>query len=235
MYGEVEIFNNRDKQGFEGRGGGPGGFDFILPYRLLITARSGQGKTNIIMSIIKHRPVYDKIYLTHCDPNTKEYDDLDVERYEIGGDHIEVFGKDRSSNKLWCIDDIDFGRLTKAQRDHLIMAIRYSVSHFCISVIMTIQDSSLLPPVLRRLFSVNIIAKPSDPVAAYMSIRKASSMITPAEAKFVFTHILHRKYDFLLLDEQRELVFACVNNKFILLDDKNFEERSTDSSDSDSD
>ena len=38
------------------------------PYRILITANSGSGKTNALLNLINNEPVIDKIYLYANDP-----------------------------------------------------------------------------------------------------------------------------------------------------------------------
>ena len=43
------------------------------PYRIIITGRSGSGKTNLLSNLIENQPDIDKIYLYTKDPYETKY------------------------------------------------------------------------------------------------------------------------------------------------------------------
>ena len=53
------------------------------PARLILCANPNTGKTMVILNLLLHKkPPFDKIYLIHNDPTTKEYDMIDCEILE---------------------------------------------------------------------------------------------------------------------------------------------------------
>ena len=50
-------------------------------YRILVTGRSGSGKTNALLNLINNQPDIDKIYLHAKDPYEAKYQYLSNKRY----------------------------------------------------------------------------------------------------------------------------------------------------------
>ena len=57
------------------------------PYRILIIAGSGSGKTNVLLNLIENQPDIDKIYLYAKDPYEAKYQYLIKTREKAGIDH----------------------------------------------------------------------------------------------------------------------------------------------------
>ena len=55
------------------------------PYKILITGKSGSGKTNVLLNlIINQRPYFDKMYLYIKDPFESKYQFLITGREKVG-------------------------------------------------------------------------------------------------------------------------------------------------------
>ena len=59
------------------------------PYRILITAGSGSGKTNTLLNLINNQPDIDKIYLYAKNPYEAKYQYLINKREKVGLDHFK--------------------------------------------------------------------------------------------------------------------------------------------------
>ena len=59
------------------------------PYRILIIAGSGSGKTNAFVNLINSQPDIDKMYLYAKDPYEAKYQYLINKREKVGLDHFE--------------------------------------------------------------------------------------------------------------------------------------------------
>ena len=58
------------------------------PYRILIIARSGSGKTNLLLNLIEKQPDIDKIYLYAKDPYEAKYQYLSNKGEGVCIDHF---------------------------------------------------------------------------------------------------------------------------------------------------
>ena len=58
------------------------------PYRILIIAGSGSGKTNLLLNLIEDQPDNDKIYLYAKDPYEPKYQYLINKREGVGINHF---------------------------------------------------------------------------------------------------------------------------------------------------
>ena len=57
------------------------------PYRIVIIAGSGSGKTNVLLNLTENQPDVDKIYLYAKDPYEAKYQYLIKTRDKLGTDH----------------------------------------------------------------------------------------------------------------------------------------------------
>jgi len=57
--------------------------NFAHPFRAILCAPPNAGKTNTVYNILLQKnPPFEKIYILHNDPNTKEYQNIDCEYIE---------------------------------------------------------------------------------------------------------------------------------------------------------
>jgi len=159
---KIIVFKNKDKDGwYEEWDNNRDLLNFPHPFRCLVCANPGSGKTNMVKNIIvKAKPFFKKIYLCHYDPETEEYDDLDCKRLEqLPTSKYEKFNKNTKS--LLIIDDYDFQSLSKYEMNDLRSLFKYGSTHKGVSIIVATQDFFNIPPIIRRLASVYFIWKGS--------------------------------------------------------------------------
>jgi len=159
---QVKVFKNADKEGwYESWDRNRDLLNFPHPFRCILSANPGSGKTNLIKNIIlESKPWFKMIYLCHYDPDTKEYQDLDyVFLDDLPNGKSKLF--DPKVKTLVIIDDYDFNSLTKDQLDNLRSLFKYGSTHRGISIIIATQDFFNLPPIIRRLANVYFIWKGS--------------------------------------------------------------------------
>jgi hypothetical protein len=133
--------------------------NFPKPFRMLCFGSPGSGKTNFIHNVImRASPAYDKIYILHPDPESKEYAML--------GSHVEML--DEMPDKLFCdpklknlliLDDIEYKNLSKEHKASLDRLTGYTSTHRNCCVILTAQDSINVPASVRRNTNIFVLYK----------------------------------------------------------------------------
>jgi len=196
---QVRIFKNQDKEGwYESWEKDRDLLNFPHPFRCILSANPGSGKTNLIKNIIlEAKPHFKVIYLCHYDPDTKEYNDLDF----IFLDQIPQ-GKSNLFNPnvktLVIIDDYDFNSLTKDQLDNLRSLFKYGSTHRGISIVVATQDFFNLPSIIRRLSNVYFIWKGSCDLDSLYQIGRRVGY-TKDEFKNLIG-LCHDKFDNICID-----------------------------------
>jgi len=168
------VFKNKDKEGwYEKWDDKRDLLNFPHPWRAIISANPGSGKTNMIKNIIlKTKPFFKKIYLCHFDNETKEYDDLDCLKLDDIPDSRSALFKSKQKNLL-IIDDYDFGSLNRFQLSDLRSLFKYGSTHKGLSIVVATQDFFALPSIIRRLSNIYFVWKGScDIDSLYMIGRR---------------------------------------------------------------
>jgi len=130
------------------------------PFRLVIGSAPNSGKTNLIKNLIIHqKPNFDRIILWHIDPETSEYDDIDVEKTET---IPEIKDIDKKKKNLLVIEDVDIKSIDKKSKSILDRFFGYASTHKNLSVILTAQRLYNVPVSLRSTCSHLILWKNSD-------------------------------------------------------------------------
>ena len=104
--------------------------------------------------------VFKKIFLCHYDPDTKEYNDVDVLKLEGLPDSRSKLFNTKKKNLL-IVDDYDFVSLSKNELANLRSLFKYASTHKGISIIIATQDFFNVPSLIRRLSDVYFIWKGS--------------------------------------------------------------------------
>lgn len=140
--------------------------DWPCPSRIILIGRPDSGKSTLISNIIlKARPPYKKIFLSHPTliKNDDDEDDTDdvVEEYK----HIDYiplaelphpkYFDNGCSKQLYVLDDCDLKNLSREQAKFLGKIVSYSSTHYNLTVIISSQNPfSQLPPSLLRFSNV---------------------------------------------------------------------------------
>ena len=158
---EIFYFDNPDKIGKEFWGSGRGMLNFPTDFRALLVGIPSCGKTNIIFNLIAHqRPSFEEVIVIHCDPETREYDN--IENCTVMDMIPEPTSFDFDTKKLVVIDDVQCKELDKQQRKNLDRLFGFVASHKHTSVVITTQNLPSIPPMVRRCCDLFILFKNPD-------------------------------------------------------------------------
>lgn len=171
--------------------------DIPHPYRGVILGPPGVGKSTTVKNLlVRAKPEFEEIYLIHCDvENTKEYDDLDVEKLQEIPEPSEWSGERKT---LVILDDLEFKLMPKDQKRCLDRLYGYCSTHLNISVVLCAQDSFNVPPSVRRCASLWILWKISD-IDSLMTIARKCGMKT-SHFKMIFDRLMKDHHDSLWID-----------------------------------
>jgi DNA polymerase III delta prime subunit len=147
------------------------------PFRLVAFGPPGVGKSTIIKNILlRSFPVFERVTVLHVDPeNSREWQDLGDDGVEIRGDIPSPDSWDDSVKHLVICDDLDVKQLGKEQSRALDRMFGYASTHRNISICLTAQDSTNVPPSIKRCANVFILWKMPD-IDAMSRLAKQSGM-----------------------------------------------------------
>ena len=81
------------------------------PCRVILCGNPNSGKSLCILNLLLHKnPPYQKIYLIHNDPNTKEYNAIDCEILEELPEIDEI---DTEKSNLIIVEDVDYKSMSR--------------------------------------------------------------------------------------------------------------------------
>ena len=173
--------------------------NFPHPFRLCCVGPPNVGKTNVIYNIIYHKkPPFEKIFILHNDPSTKEYQHIDAEYLEELPDIEEI---DPDVKQLIIIEDIDVKNIPRQQRSLLDRYFGCFSTHHNISIILTSQDPFSVPAPIRRMCSHVIMWKNHD--INSMQVLASRFNLRAKDLKYIFDHICKDRHDSLLIDTTR--------------------------------
>ena len=195
---EIIIFPNLDKVNHEK----PDMDDLAnmpKPSRIILCAEPNLGKSNIIkMMLIHAEPPFERIVIYHSDPSSKEYNDIDAEYI----DYIpEVDFWDEDVKNLFILEDINFKRLKRDQKDLVDRYYGCFSTHHNISVWSTFQRAFSCPAEIRDMSNIMLLWKSKN----LNSLSQLSSRlgIEAEDLKYIFKNICTDKYDFIVIDSSR--------------------------------
>lgn len=139
---------------------------FPMPARFCIFGRPNSGKTTAIKNIIMRQiPFFEKVRLLHADPRSVEYDDINVEKLT---EVPEISEFDPTEKSAFIMEDIAFGKLTRAELENLDRILAYCSTHLQVCPIITAQRNFRIPKNIRDMINVWIIFKLKDQMAIKM-------------------------------------------------------------------
>ena len=157
---KIRVFKNKDKEGwYEKWTKNRDLMNFPHPFRAIVSAHPGSGKTNMIKNIILAAdPHFKRIFLCHYCPETKEYEDLDIIPLDEIPDPNSAFF-DPKHKSLLIIDDQEFKFMPKAMQRRMDRLWGYTSTHRGLSICCATQNFTNLPPVVRRMSNIFFIWK----------------------------------------------------------------------------
>lgn len=196
---KIYVFKNADKEGwYESWHEGRNWLNFPHPFRCIVAANPGSGKTNMIKNIIvRSKPHFNRIFLCHFDPDTKEYDDLEhIKLDELPDARSKIFSPKHKT--LCIIDDYDFASLNKFQMNNLRSLFKYASTHRGVSFMVACQDFFNLPAIIRRLSNVYFLWSGSKDIDQLMTIGRRIGY-TKTEFKEIID-MCQNKFDNICID-----------------------------------
>ena len=186
------------------------------PNRLILCAEPNLGKSNIIKNMLYHaNPPYERIVIFHSDPTSKEYNDIEAE-YVDEIPEVEFF--DETVKNLFILEDINFKRLKRDQKDLIDRYYGCFSTHHNISVWATFQRAFSCPPEIRDMSNIMLLWRTKNLNA--LSQLSSRLGIEADDLKYIFKNICTSKYDFLTIDQSRPQAYLR-KNLFEIIDYRN--------------
>ena len=161
--------------------------NFPHSFRACITGRPNTGKTSIAKHILlRQDPMFEKIYIVHIDPDSKDYEDVDGSEMldEIPRVNSKYF--DKTKKTLLILDDLEYKFMNKQQLRNLDRLFGYVSTHKNVSVCCLAQDAYNIPPCIRRMSNIWIIGKINNDMSSFLKLAERCGL---SEDDFI--HIYH--------------------------------------------
>jgi len=208
--------SNPDKEGwhekwYEGRGK----LNIPHPSRILAMGPPNVGKTTCAKNIIlRAHPPYKKVIVIHPDPDySREWDDIDAEILPRIPEPEEWEGEEKT---FVVVDDLEVKQLPKEQARALDRLFGYVSTHKNISVYLTSQNFSNIPPAVRRMSNFIILWKINDLDAMKIVSRKCG--IKASELLDIFENLMSNYNDALWIDMTAFSPYKLRKNGFDVLE-----------------
>jgi hypothetical protein len=174
----IVVFSNPDKKAHEKFYEGRDLMDIPCPARVCLISRPNGGKSNTILNILlKAKPHFQKIFLSHpalkategdCSDIEDEYDDV-VQEYK----HVDYtplfefpnpkFFDNGCTKQCLICDDLDIKNLSKEQRRRFGKILSYSSTHYNLTVLVSFQCGfSQMPVYVARFTSMVCLWRYND-------------------------------------------------------------------------
>lgn len=212
---------NKDKKFMEKWHKGRNLLNFPHSWRCVITARPNTGKTTIAKHILlRADPMFEKIYVVHIDPDSKDYEDVDGIEFltEIPSVRDPIFsGKYKT---LIILDDLEYKFISKNQLRNLDRLYGYVSSHKNVSCIVISQDAYNIPPCVRRMSNIWILGKIDNDITSFRSIAQRCGM-NVKDFEYVFDKYITGDHDTLWIDRTKDSPAEYRINGWTVLDKNN--------------
>jgi hypothetical protein len=215
------------------------------PFRFLLVAPSGKGKTNFLISLIIRKEFYrdffqNRVYIFSKSiladriftalprsilSNSFDHFDIDVlaSIFETQKNEIDENGKTRNNTMLIVLDDFIQNITNRSGPPTLLEELYMRGRHYNISIIITSQMYMLIPKPI-RLNCTALVLFEQDNVEELVNIYKENGSLLSRKAFIsrLFSHVWTKPYQFLFIDKQQHFSTRYRINfeqKFLLNDD----------------
>jgi hypothetical protein len=191
------------------------------PTRFVICARPNTGKTTIAKNLIlRQNPMFDKIYIVHIDPESKDYEDIEgcVMLEKIPNVRDPIFnGKYKT---LLILDDLEYKFMDKKQLRNLDRLFGYVSTHKSVSCIVIAQDCYNIPPCIRRMSNFWILGKINNDMSSFLTIAQRCGM-KREDFIYIFEKYIKGDHDTLWIDRTKNTPAEYRINGYSILDKSN--------------
>lgn len=184
------------------------------PFRACLLGPPNVGKTTVIKNLIlRAYPVYEEIFVIHCDPDyTQEYDDVNATMLNEIPAPSDWEGKVKT---LVIIDDVPVKDLNKEQTTNLDRLFGFCSTHKQISVLLTSQDPFNVPAICRRCSNLWVLWKLTDLDALATCARKTG--MKSSNFNNIFNQLMMNPRDSLWLDMTTDSPYPMRKNGYDII------------------
>jgi len=221
---KLMVFDSADKADHETWDCPPnrGMAQFPRPWRCINIAGVSCGKTSLTKNLIIHGD-FDRIVLIHLDPDTQEYEDLDLPDEDIISEipGIEFFDPPEPDDpneepKPWytlvVMEDLDFDQ-NKYEKAAASKLFRYISTHRNVSCCLNFQNFTSLPPIVRRLSNIFDVYRMDDLVQADIVGRRIG--LKKGVLQEMINQLCETRFDFITFDKTTGSPWPLRKNLFI--------------------
>lgn len=185
--------------------------NFPAPFSAMLISHPNSGKTTLAKNLILHQtPEFERVLVVHHAPeSTREYDDINVELTD------EIPTKDDfdpNVKNLCILDDVYVKKLKPELEKRLERLFNYCRTHMNVSIIITTQDYSSIPPVIRRACNIFFVWKLRDKYSVKLLSKKIG--VEEEDFKNLFKTILINPHDSLCIDYTPHTPYKLRKNIF---------------------
>lgn len=222
---KIIVLDNPDKSFQESWYPGRDEANFPHSHRICMIARPHCGKTLTIKNLIlRQDPPFQRIMLWSESPLSKEYNMMDVEKYDKCPTPEDICAEldpetEQPPKQLLIIDDVDLDHLSKADEQNLMKLLKHYSSHFNTSIYITIHDLTQLKPKMRRMCNVFIIWKLSNETLKILG----NKFSIPNDVLFnMFHQNVQKTYDNICVDLTENSPYKYRFNIWEVLDEDDY-------------
>ncbi len=169
------------------------------PFRAVLGASCGMGKSTICKNILLRHSVTDKpferLYIVHTDQDSGEYDD-------VGGIMLTRIPTskdlDRKVKQMIILDDLNFSGMNKKEKKNLDRLFGYCSTHMNLSICLCSQNFMNVPVRIRQYSNLYIIAKNRDLLNNTVIARRVG--MTSEQFMFLLNKYCNGMYQTLWID-----------------------------------
>ena len=223
MPSKLMVFDSADKADHENWDCPPnrGMAQFPRPWRCINIAGVSCGKTSLTKNLIIHGD-FDRIVLIHLDPDTQEYEDLELPPEDILSEipGIEFFDPPEPDDPneepkpyftLVVMEDLDFDQ-NKYEKAAASKLFRYISTHRNVSCCLNFQNFTSLPPIVRRLSNIFNVYRMDDLVQCDIVGRRIG--LKKGVLNEMINQLCETRFDFITFDKTTGSPFPLRKNLF---------------------
>lgn len=188
--------------------------NFPHPYRMVLSAGTGCGKTltakNILLQAQATDRPFKEVYVCSCSMDNTEWNDCEVTGLIMDIPDFNMF--DKSKKTLLIFDDRELLTLSRSEQSRLSTLVRHTSTHRNLSIMLLFQSYFDVPPIFRKCSNVFVLWKPRSSRA--LTLISNSVGMEPEDIHEIFETQLTSPYDSLCIDMTVGTPFPIRKNVF---------------------
>ena len=193
---------------------------FPHPYRMILSAGTGVGKTLTCKNILLQKQASDRpfqeVYVCSCSLDNTEWDDIEPTGVMVDIPDPSMFNPKKRT--LLIFDDRELLKLTRDEQNRLSTLFRHTSTHKGVSIMLLFQSFFDVPPIARKCSNIFVLWKPRS--SRELTLISNSVGLEPEDIHELFETQLTSPYDSLCVDYTvgspyplRKNIFAPILNE----------------------